>query len=62
MFFMSKIHHNALDFYLQKLGVTLEASVKVQLNLRVERGANPLRPVAKFPDIVFPIIWAEEVS
>ncbi|KAF4517067.1 hypothetical protein B566_EDAN006384 [Ephemera danica] len=44
----------------QKLGVTLEASVKVQLNLRVERGAAPLHPVTKFPDIVFPIIWAEE--
>jgi hypothetical protein len=46
---------------LQKLGVTLEASVKVQLNLKVEK-QTAIRAVAKFPTIMFPIIWAEEVT
>jgi len=50
-----------LNLFLQKLGVTLEASVKVQLNLKVEK-QTAIRAVAKFPTIMFPIIWAEEVT
>ncbi|KAG8232412.1 hypothetical protein J437_LFUL013984, partial [Ladona fulva] len=42
-----------------KLGVPLEAQVRVQMNLKVE-SAPGIQPVAKFPDIVFPIIWVEE--
>lgn len=53
--------NTGLNLFLQKLGVTLEASVKVQLNLKVERQTS-IRAVAKFPSIMFPIIWAEEVK
>ncbi|XP_046660020.1 scavenger receptor class B member 1 isoform X1 [Homalodisca vitripennis] len=41
-----------------KLGVTLEARVRVQLNLKVEHAE--IHPVRNFPDIVFPIMWLEE--
>ncbi|CAG2063021.1 unnamed protein product, partial [Timema podura] len=43
-----------------KLGVPVEGKVKVQLNLKVEHTMN-IFSVAKFPDIVFPIIWLEEL-
>ncbi|XP_071441535.1 scavenger receptor class B member 1-like [Hetaerina americana] len=42
-----------------KLGVPLEAQVRVQMNLKVEK-VTGIQAVAKFPDIVFPIIWVEE--
>nr|CAD7197427.1 unnamed protein product [Timema douglasi] len=42
-----------------KLGVPVEGKVKVQLNLKVEHTMN-IFSVAKFPDIVFPVIWLEE--
>lgn len=45
---------------LQKLGVTIEARVRVQLNLMVEHAE--IHPVRQFPSIVFPIMWLEEVS
>jgi len=41
-----------------KLGVTLEARVRVQLNLKVEHAE--VHPVRKFPSITFPIMWLEE--
>ncbi|EFN79837.1 Scavenger receptor class B member 1 [Harpegnathos saltator] len=42
-----------------KLGVPLEAKIRVQANLKVERQPN-IAAVANFPDIMFPIMWAEE--
>ncbi|XP_025830751.1 scavenger receptor class B member 1 isoform X2 [Agrilus planipennis] len=42
-----------------KLGVPVEAKVRVQLNLRVEQAEN-VRPVSRFPNIVYPIMWLEE--
>lgn len=41
-----------------KLGVTLEAKVKVQLNLKVEQ--TNIHIVKNFRSIVFPIMWLEE--
>lgn len=46
---------------LQNLGVPVEGQVRVQFNLKVERSPN-IYSVAKFPDIVFPIIWLQEVN
>jgi hypothetical protein len=35
----------------------------VQLNLKVQDAKKSgIHVVAKFPDIIFPIIWAEEVT
>ncbi|KAK0181183.1 hypothetical protein PV327_003488 [Microctonus hyperodae] len=42
-----------------KLGVPLEAKVRVQLNLKVEHQPD-IRAVANFSDIIFPIMWLEE--
>ncbi|KAG5314908.1 SCRB1 protein, partial [Pseudoatta argentina] len=42
-----------------KLGVPLEAKVRVQLNLKIEQHSN-IGVVANFPDIIFPIMWIEE--
>jgi len=44
----------------QNLGVTVEGQVRVQFNLKVEHSPN-IHSVANFPDIVFPIIWLQEV-
>ncbi|KAL6266243.1 hypothetical protein P5V15_003102 [Pogonomyrmex californicus] len=42
-----------------KLGVPIEAKVRAQLNLKVERQPK-IAVVSNFPDIVFPIMWLEE--
>lgn len=42
-----------------KLGVPVEGKVRVQLNLKVEHQPD-ISATAKFPDIVFPIMWLEE--
>ncbi|XP_043285860.1 scavenger receptor class B member 1 [Venturia canescens] len=42
-----------------KLGVPVEGKVRVQLNLKVEHQPD-INAVAKFPDIIFPIMWLEE--
>ncbi|XP_059480406.1 scavenger receptor class B member 1 isoform X1 [Neocloeon triangulifer] len=55
----SKEKHGTFFKIQPKLGVTLEASVKVQLNLKVEKQSF-INAVAKFRSIMFPIIWAEE--
>ncbi|RZF33843.1 hypothetical protein LSTR_LSTR008966 [Laodelphax striatellus] len=41
-----------------KMGVTLEAKVRVQMNLKVEK-AN-INPVQNFRSIIFPVMWLEE--
>lgn len=42
-----------------KLGVTMEAKVRIQLNLKVDHPPY-IYSVHTFPEIVFPIIWLEE--
>ncbi|KAK9496593.1 hypothetical protein O3M35_013127 [Rhynocoris fuscipes] len=42
----------------QKLGVPLEARVRVQLNLKVTHSNYGI--ARKFPSIMFPIVWVEE--
>jgi hypothetical protein len=48
------------EIMFQNLGVPVEGQVRVQFNLKVERSPN-IRSVANFPNIVFPIIWLQEV-
>ena len=43
----------------QRLGVPIEAKVRLQLNLKVDQ-ARHVTPVAKFPSIIYPIMWIEE--
>lgn len=46
-------------FVPQKLGVPLEARIKVQLNIMVEQ--SNIYIVRQFPSMVFPVMWLEEV-
>lgn len=43
------------------MGVPLRAVVRLQINLAVTH-ANDIDAVALFPDIIFPIMWFEDVS
>lgn len=55
------VYYNVLRvFDLQRLGVPLEARVKVQLNLKVEQSS--IYPTSNFRSITFPIMWLEEVN
>lgn len=45
----------------QFLGVPLEGKVRVQLNLKVDQAPH-IQAVKDFRNIVFPIMWVEEVS
>lgn len=42
------------------MGVAMRARARVQINLAVSQVVD-IKQVATFPDIVFPIIWFEEV-
>nr|XP_022905931.1 scavenger receptor class B member 1-like isoform X2 [Onthophagus taurus] len=42
-----------------KLGVPLEALIRLQVNLKVERAPN-VAVVSKFPSIILPLMWIEE--
>ncbi|KAH0949613.1 hypothetical protein HN011_006049, partial [Eciton burchellii] len=53
-----KLHESYIKIQ-PKLGVPIEAMVRVQLNLMVERQPN-IAVVANFPDMMFPIMWIEE--
>ena len=44
----------------QEMGTSLSAKARVQINLAVSQVID-IKQVANFPDIVFPIIWFEEV-
>lgn len=55
LFRMSCVDFNSF----QKLGVPLEGLVRVQMNLKISKVSN-IKVVAKFPDIIFPIMWIEE--
>lgn len=43
------------------MGTTLRARARVQINLAVSQ-VSDIKQVASFPDIVFPIMWFEDVS
>lgn len=43
------------------MGAALRARARIQVNLAVSQVVD-IKQVANFPDIVFPIMWFEEVS
>lgn len=47
--------------FAQEMGVAMRARARVQINLAVSQVID-IKQVATFPDIVFPIMWFEEVS
>ncbi|XP_032674774.1 scavenger receptor class B member 1 [Odontomachus brunneus] len=51
--------HNSYIKIQPKLGVPLEAKLRLQMNLMVKRQPN-IAAIANFPDIIFPIMWLEE--
>lgn len=42
------------------MGTAMQARARVQINLAVSQVVD-IKQVANFPDIVFPILWFEEV-
>lgn len=48
-------------FVYQEMGSTLGAKARIQINLAVSQVVD-IKQVATFPDIVFPIMWFEDVS
>ncbi|XP_014467829.1 PREDICTED: scavenger receptor class B member 1-like [Dinoponera quadriceps] len=55
---VEKLHSSYMKIQ-PKLGVPIEAKLRVQMNLKVERHPY-IAAIANFPDIVFPIMWLEE--
>lgn len=51
--------HGTFFLIQPNLGVTVEAQVRVQFNLKVEHSPN-VHSVVNFPNIVFPIVWLQE--
>lgn len=43
------------------MGTAMKARARVQINLAVSQ-VRDIKQVASFPDIVFPIMWFEDVS
>ena len=43
------------------MGASLRAKARIQINLAVSQ-VRDIKQVASFPDIVFPILWFEDVS
>lgn len=43
------------------MGIAMRARARIQINLAVSQVVD-IKQVANFPDIVFPILWFEEVS
>lgn len=43
------------------MGTALRARARIQINLAVSQ-VRDIKQVASFPDIVFPIMWFEDVS
>jgi hypothetical protein len=59
----SSVEHRSevrLLFLFQQMGVALGARARIQLNLAVSQVVD-IKQVATFPDIVFPIMWFEDV-
>lgn len=59
MFYITDINNLQYSF-VQEMGVAMRARARVQINLAVSQVVD-IKQVATFPDIVFPIIWFEEV-
>jgi len=43
------------------MGTAMKARARIQINLAVSQ-VRDIKQVASFPDIVFPIMWFEDVS
>ena len=43
------------------MGTAMKARARVQINLAVSQ-VRDIKQVASFPDIIFPIMWFEDVS
>jgi hypothetical protein len=43
------------------MGIAMRARARIQINLAVSQVLD-IKQVANFPDIIFPILWFEEVS
>lgn len=56
-----KEKHESYLIIQPKLGVPLKATVRAQLNFKVEQSTN-VEVVKNFRDFTFPIMWLEEVS
>lgn len=48
-------------YFFQNMGVALRAQARIQINLAVSQ-VKDIKQVETFPDIVFPIMWFEDVS
>lgn len=59
MIYITDINNLQYSF-VQEMGVAMRARARVQINLAVSQVVD-IKQVATFPDIVFPIIWFEEV-
>ncbi|CAH0712801.1 unnamed protein product, partial [Brenthis ino] len=56
-----KKKHESYFLLQPKIGVPLEAQVRVQLNIKVDQAPNiKVNNIHKFPDIVFPVMWVQE--
>lgn len=49
-----------MSVFFQLMGTSLSAKARIQINLAVSQVVD-IKQVATFPDIIFPIIWFEEV-
>ncbi|KAH0811538.1 hypothetical protein GEV33_011253 [Tenebrio molitor] len=54
-----KERHQSYFKIQSRLGVPIEGKVRLQLNLKVDQAPH-VTPVAKFPTIMYPIMWLEE--
>ncbi|XP_045458032.1 scavenger receptor class B member 1 [Melitaea cinxia] len=53
--------HESYILLQQKIGVPIEAQVRVQLNIKVDQAPNiRVNSIHKFPSIIFPVMWAQE--
>lgn len=57
----SKEKHESYLHIQPKLGVPLKATVRAQMNFKVEQSSN-VEAVKNFRDFTFPVMWLEEVS
>lgn len=57
----SKEKHESYLHIQPKLGVPLKATVRAQMNFKVEQSTN-VEAVKNFRDFTFPVMWLEEVS
>lgn len=56
-----KLYQQRNSSFFQEMGVALRAKARFQVNLAVSQVVD-IKQVATFPDIIFPIMWFEDVS